>query len=236
MGWLSEALAACTLSDEGEGYLLGRGAKQESIAALGCVTWEPASTPSPDPSWKRYGPEGRGEYLAGRLIIPMLSPRGDVLGFEARRMDVKDVTRYLLPEASWNPVWMGMSLSAMQRIWAGGDIWIGEGIFDVFPLEWAIPPTDVALGSGRAKLTPKHVEFLRRFCRGWVNIVYDNDETGRKGVHGWVDETGKRRWGALQQLRHVGVNARHIPYTGGKDPGELWDRFGPKGVRAEFGF
>lgn len=197
------------------------------------MTWTPLDDGVNSSDWKSaYG--AKGEKLAGMLITPIRSPRGEIIGFEGRRIDRKEVTRFLLPQAAWNPVWLGMRPSVMEKIWAGGDVWLGEGIFDVYPLEWAVPKADAVLGCGRAKLTEKQVEFLRRFCQGWVHVVFDNDETGRKGTHGWRDETGKHRWGAVETLKRVGIKCRAIPYTGGKDPGEIWDQQGLKGVQATF--
>ena len=67
-------------------------------------------------------------------------------------------------------------------------------------------------------------------------MVYDNDETGRRQTVGYVDTvTGKRRWGALDVLRRVGVKARDVPYRGGKDPGEIWEKQGTAGLRRAFG-
>ena len=235
MNWLAEVLEVCSLTEEVEGYLLGRGAKEETIRALGCKTWQPLRTPYNEKLWvERYGPEGRGEYLRGRLITPLYSPRGQVIGFEARSIHRKKITRYLTPEAAWNPVWVGMTPVEMQKIWDGGDVWIGEGQFDIYPLQWIVPEKDATLGSLRAKLTDKHVEFLRRHCRGRVHMVWDNDETGKKGTHGWVDDTGKRRWGALDKLKYVGQRCRAVPIRGAKDPGEIWDRGGEMALRSAF--
>lgn len=237
MNWLAEHLATCALSPAHEGYCLGRGAKEESIKRIGVVTWQMMAVP-PDLEgeansfWiKKYGPFG--EKLMGWLVWPLLSPRGTVIGFAARRTDVKVITRYLLPEAEWNPIWTGMCPETMERIWAGADIWVAEGIFDLFPLEWAAPANTVVLGSERARLTYKHIEFLRRFSRGQVWLIYDNDETGRRGVTGWVDETGKERPGGIDRLRRAGVQCRDVTYRG-KDPGEVWKKGGAAAMRAAF--
>jgi hypothetical protein len=106
-------------------------------------------------------------------------------------------------------------------------------LFDLCPLEWAIPEKDAVLASVRAKLTMSHVEFLRRFCRGRVNMVYDQDDSGRKGTFGFIDESGKKQMGALDWLRRVGLQCRDIPYEG-KDPGVIWDTGGVSAVRNTF--
>lgn len=235
MTWLDDALATMTVNDTTEGYLFGRGAQEASIAEIGCVNWQADSPYHQDPTWcHQFGPEGRGEYISEWLVLPFRGPRGQILGFESRHPEKKRFNRWLMPDAYWNPVWAGLTPNAMGRIWDGCDIWVVEGFFDLFALQWAVPKKDVVLGSVTAKMNAKQVEFLRRFCRGRVHLAYDNDESGRMGTHGWTEPDGKFRWGALQKLRHVGVDCSEVVYTGGKDPGEIWDRGGAYGVRAAF--
>jgi len=235
MAWLNDALKEMTLTEPVAGYLYGRGAQEQTITELGCVTWAADKAFSQEKLWlERTGPDGRGEWLNGWLIMPLLGPRGQLLGFEARRTDVKKFSRWLTPEAAWNPVFSGLTPSAMAKIWAGGDIWLVEGTFDMFALQWAIPDKDVVLATVTAMLNARQVEFLRRFCKGWVNVAYDNDTQGRNGTFGWTDDAGKFRWGALKKLDHVGLRSRDVRYSGGKDPGEIWDRGGAEGVQAAF--
>lgn len=217
---------------------MGRGVSESSIDRLQIGVWSPPEDPAPDPVFRdRYG--DNGELLADRLVYPLRSPRGGLIGFESRSMHEKSVTRYLLPEAAWNPVLIGFP-AAMEKVWAGGDLWVVEGLFDLTALERIIPERDAVVASVRAKLTQKHVEWIRRFmglgnATSQVYMVYDNDETGRRGVVGYVDEsTGKLRWGALKQLESVHVSAVDVRYRGGKDPGEIWERTGTEGLRAAF--
>jgi DNA primase len=239
MNWLQAHLHTLSLTEDHEGYFLGRGAKEESIQRFGIKTWKRLAEQAPCPIFReRYGdPDdgglGLGEWIEDWAVWPLFSPRGKVLGFEGRRLPEKKVTRYLLPEAGWHPLFFGLTPETMQRIWDGADVWIVEGLFDLFAMEWVVPEGDVVLASLRAKLTDKHVEYLRRFCRGWVRMVYDNDEAGRHGVHDYIDENGKKRWGALRRLERVGVKAVSVEYRG-KDPGEIWNRGGVAGVKAAF--
>ena len=238
MDWLTEHLNQCSLSEVDEGYVLGRGGKEASIEDIGMFTWQPLENPPPLEGraqffWeKKYGPHG--EKLDGWLGWPLLSPRGRTIGFAVRRTDKKIIERYLLPEAAWNPIWTAMTPARMRRIWEGANIWVVEGIFDVLPLEWAVPSGDVVLGSERARLTFKHVEFLRRHARKFVSMVYDNDQTGRRGVVGWYDNEAKRqRPGAISRLERVGVKAVDVSYRG-KDPGEVWKQGGSTAMKAAF--
>lgn len=237
MRWLPEALCQCRLTEDVESYLLSRGAKEESYQRIGIVTWEhPYESGVGDAAFQaKYGPPN-GIDLAGWLICPIYTTRGQVIGFEARCIERKAISEYLLPEGFWHPIWLGLTPETMQHLWEGCDVWVGEGLFDVFPLEWLVPKPTVVLGTLRAKLTRKHVEFLRRYCKSGaeVHMVYDLDEAGRKATRGFIDDRGKRRWGALEALKYAKIRCREVPYTGGKDPGELWSRGGLAALREGF--
>lgn len=232
MNWLAEALQECHLTEEVEGYLLGRGAKETTIQDEGMVTWAPLKQPSPDIQFQQWFGK-YGERLKGYLVCPMYSPKGDVIGFEARHIKQKIIRDYRMPEAAFQPFWLGTH-RALLKMWAGGDVWIVEGLFDLCPLEWVVPEKDALLASVRAKLTSSQVEFLRRFCRGQVNVAYDSDETGQKGIFGFTDETGKKQLGAVERLRRVGLQCRGITYEG-KDPGVIWDKGGIQAMQDAFG-
>jgi hypothetical protein len=161
-----------------------------------------------------------------------------LLGIEARTWGVgetKKLSQILLPEADWNPVFIGLTPSTMGKLWEGCDVWVVEGVFDLGAVEHVAPKKDVVLATLRARVSDRHCAFFRRFLRGRVNMVYDNDETGRRQTLGYIDpSTGKKRWGALDLLGRVGVEARDVPYRGGKDPGEIWERQGTEGLRRAF--
>lgn len=232
MNWLAEHLKELSLEEEHEGYLLGRGGKEESICRLGVRTWKPLQEPAPSKDFReKYG--DFGGKLEGWLIWPLRSPVGRVLGFAGRQDPEETPNRFLLPEADWNPIWTGLTPEVMTRIWAGVDIWVVEGLFDLLPLEWAVPEQDAVLGSERARLTDKHVEFLRRYCGGRVILVYGNDDVGRHGIHGWVDDAGKKRWGDLQRLQSLNISAESRQYRG-KTPGEVWRQGGVLAMQKSF--
>jgi DNA primase len=235
--WLHHVSLHSPLSEAAEGYALSRGVREHMIRDMGMFEWDTSAVPETpiDPAFvSSAGP--LGQRINGRLCTPVRSPRGEIIGIEARRWDgVKHLFQYLAPQAEWHPVFLGLTSSAMQRIWDGGDVWIVEGVFDLGPLEQVVPQKDVVLATLRARISPHHVKFLRRFCRGTVHMVYDNDETGRRQTEGWTDPvTGKRYWGAIQSLSRVGIRVRDVRYRGGKDPGEIWDAGGLPALKRAF--
>ena len=170
--------------------------------------------------------------MRGCLSMPFFSPRGVTIGVQFRNTDTKWISRFLLDSASWNPVWIGAN-RATPKIWKGAGVWIVEGAYDYFPLEWAVPEQDAVLGAATAKLSWSQIEYLRRLNPPFVNLVFDNDEAGRHGVRGYTDKRGKRVWGALRDLEYVGVRCQDYVYgkSGDKDPGVIWDRGGVPALR-----
>jgi len=230
--WLSDHLRNLSLSEEAEGYLLGRGATPEAIEHFRFVEWVPANTTAPDPLFReRYG--NRGERWTGRLVYPLLSPSGGLIGVEARSMAEKAISEFRTPEARWNPV-MVNAPEAARKMWEGGSVWVTEGIFDLLPMRMIVPDTDVVIATLTARLSRSHLDFLTRFLQNQVYMVYDNDATGRKATLGWEDEkTGKKHPGALTLLRKSGLRATDYRYRG-KDPGEVWSAGGIRNMRRVF--
>jgi hypothetical protein len=100
------------------------------------------------------------------LSIPVRSPRGTLIGVDFRTWgeEKKTVREFRLPEAAWNPTFTGVWPESLARIWAGGDVWIVEGLFDL-ALARVIPAKDVALATVR--VTPCPSPPLLRHRRGW---------------------------------------------------------------------
>lgn len=220
--WLASSLQMCGLDEEAKGYVFGRGATEEVIAKWGIKTFEEPPEPCPDITLHKY----YGKYFErfiGKLIFPLYSPRGALLGFDSRTPYHKDEDRFLLKESKWNPVWIGMPY-AMDAIWRGSDIIIVEGRFDVWALSHVLTQGQAILGSGPAHLSYKQIEFLERWAKGDVYMVYDNDDAGRKGTQD-----------AIMNLRKRGVSCSNLPYgSSGEDPGDIWDRKGVPGLQENF--
>lgn len=237
--WLEDRLKESqqNLSVELTDYLLGRGVREDSIQRLGFGLWSPCGNPSePDSVWslfcEKYGEGGR--YLRDHLVYPIRSGYGTLLGLEARRLDKKNITKFFLPSAKWNALFFGLP-QAVPKVWGGGNLWLVEGIFDLTAMEHIVPENDAVVASMTAHLSQNQLNFFKRYCRGMVNVVYDNDKAGRQATHGFIDEkTGQRRLGVLELLKRAGVMNRDYPYSGGKDPGEIWEKSGTWGLQKAF--
>lgn len=231
--WLLETFRSSQMGEAVQEYCYRRGVSDVLMEKLGMTEWVPPSSPSPSIDFtKRYSLNGSS--LVGRLIYPFWSPRGRLLGFEARSIEQKSVTDFRLPQAEWNPCWLGMSTDVMAQIWAGANVWVVEGIFDLVALSRVIQKPDVVLSSMKAGLSTNHVNFLSRFVRSHVVMAYDNDVTGYRMTHGYTDpKTHKFRYGAIQKLRALGVKASAHQYVG-KDPGEVWLQGGDIALQKQF--
>ena len=231
--WLEAGLFEGDLSEDVEGYLLGRGGKPSTLERIGIREWRRRPEPAPSEAFRRkYGKYG--EAVDGWVAIPVRSIAGRLLGVEFRAWKEKKVSEFRLPASAWNPFLIDLPRAA-ETLWRGrGDVWVVGGVYDLFPLDWVIPEGDAVVSTLRAGFARSTVEFFRRYCRTRVHLVYDNDATGRKATVGWTDpETGKRRPGAIELLTAAGVRAEDFRYRG-KDPGDVWAAGGLPALRKQF--
>jgi DNA primase len=236
--WLNREIlrAAAELSEELEGYVLGRGLPERLMQEMRVGLCMRAEDPAPDSTFRKRNGD-YNQHRAGWLSIPLWSPRGKIIGVEYRRWDgEKEMRDYRIPESKWVPVFIGLTPSALQRIWDGGDVWLVEGVFDI-ALAHVVPEGDVVLGCGTARLSRPQTNFLARFLSSssMVHVAFDEDEVGQKMVTGYTDDkTGKWVTGVLGWLDRVHVNSRHVRYRGGKDPGEIWEAGGKPALLKAF--
>ena len=80
--WIEQGLAPC--SEGHQAYLKSRGVDQNT--SISFYTWKCPSTPSPCQKFTlNFGTTGK--RIEGHLIAPIYSPRGSLIGFEARDFD-----------------------------------------------------------------------------------------------------------------------------------------------------
>lgn len=170
-----------------------------------------------------YG--AQGERISQHLIVPVTSPRGEILGLECRKIvdGEKKVTQYRTISSQWNPYILGAE-KAFEALWSGGDIWIVEGMFDKVALDRVLPKTDAVISTLRAGMDAITLEMITQFYTpsSTIYVCYDNDETGRK----------KSKW-LHKSFIDRGVRAVVWPYRG-KDPNDVWTHGGDKQLRRMF--
>ena len=232
--WLGQAIGNCALTEEAEGYVLGRGLPFSLIQELKVCVWQAQETTAPDRSFHNNGV--RGHRIHDWLCIPLYSPRGRLVGCEYRNMQEKKVRKFHLSESNWVPIFGGLCKTSFEKICAGSDVWIVEGIFDI-ALQKALPENNVVLSMGGAKITPHQLNFIKRFVRksSTVHVCFDMDETGRKMANGYIHpDTKKKVWGVAERIERVNINTRIVNYRGGKDPGEIWENGGVFALKKSF--
>lgn len=222
--WIQDQLDKTTLSPEHERYLVKRGVDENTSVQF--HTWKKTESSAPCSKFAYiYGQNG--EKIDGQLVYTIKSPRGKILGMEARKSfsdGTKKVYQYRTLSSSWNPYMIG-SEKALSALWNGCDLWIVEGVFDLISIEKVIPQCDAVASTLRAGMDRTTLETIANFASkaSTVYIAYDNDETGQK----------KAKW-LKYNLNQLGTRSVIWQFRGGKDPNEIWMRGKEKALRRAF--
>lgn len=222
--WLAELFQNGKLLPQEEEYLLARGGQRERIESLGIISWDSLLvSKSPDQEFNaKYFSNGKCR-LRRCICTPYRSLRDEIIGFEARRCDIKWISDYRVhPDMDWCTFWIGSNQDSLRKMWEGGEVWIVEGLFDLFALDWVVPSSDSVLASVQARLVSRHIEYLVRFS-SFVHLCQDMDKAGRDGAY--------KASRLLTDKQHP---HRVVKYGPGKDPGEIWDRGGDQELRRVF--
>ncbi len=186
-------------------YLLSKGYEVEDIARLGLV---------------KNGDKGYYDTFRNRVVFPIYSPSGKVVGFGGRTLeDRKDVAKYInSPET---PVFTkGNNLYGIKE--AGRILRkksysiLMEGYMDVLTAHYY--GFDVAVAPLGTAFTDEQAELLKRYTSN-VIIAFDMDDAGKMAAE---------KAGLI--LKKHGFNIRVIEFNGAKDPDEFLKKFG----KAEF--
>lgn len=129
----------------------------------------------------RKGGDGHYDRFRNRLMIPIHSEGGSLIGFGGRTLDGSDPKYLNSPESivfnKSNLLYnLHRAKDAMRR---SGRAILVEGYFDAIALDYAGVPGVVA--SMGTSLTPGQASLLRRYSRRIV-IAYDGDDAGRSAA------------------------------------------------------
>ena len=233
------------LADPAEGamarrYLDDRGITQEAIREyrLGVAPdgWEPLSKRLGE----RFGVDvlveaglaarrdtGKGVYdrFRNRLMVPLVAPGGDVVGFGARSLQPGQEPKYL--NSAESSVYHKRAFlfgyeQARRAVPRDGELILVEGYFDVIAMHQA-GVRNVVATSGTA-LTAAHARLLQRACSAVV-LTFDGDAAGQDAM-----------MRSLGTLLAAGLDVRIAALPEGEDPDLLIRRRGAPAwdaVRAE---
>ena len=203
-------------------YLVSRGVGEGCLVDF--YSWQPHPNVQCPKFKTNFGHSG--ERIKDSLIIPITSPRGEILGMETRQIKedgTKRVHQYRTLNAQWNPYALGAE-EGFKALWDQGDLWVVEGIFDKVSLDKVIPRCDACISTLRAGMDANTMDMIERFYTpaSTIYICYDNDETGQKKSY-WLQREMKKRG-----MRTVVWKYR------GKDPNDVWTQGGDQALTRMF--
>jgi len=165
---------------------------------------------------------GYYDFFRDRLMFPILTPRGETIGFGGRALtDGGDAAKYINSPDS--PIYhKSASVYGLDRsagaIRSSDQVVLVEGYMDFIALHQS-GIENVAAPLGTA-LTPGHVSMLARYTRNQV-LVFDGDEAGKRA--------GLR---ALAVFIDSGIMPRVVVLPAGEDPDSAVRREGADAMRA----
>lgn len=149
----------------------------------------------------------------------MTNALGLTKAFQIRSPDpeVKDYWKFYSLRADIDALFFGTK-TAMPTIWETREVYLVEGIFDIFPVQNLFPNT---LCCGTAEVGADQIKFLQRHV-DTVHVMFDNDEFGDR----FFDDFYYEYRGEFDHIDRVSY--------AGKDPSDSWDRLGPDRFRNQF--
>jgi len=158
-----------------------------------------------------------GDYFdlfRDRLMFPILSPNGNVLGFGGRSLG-DQMPKYI--NSSDSPVFnkgktlYGLHVTA-KHIRAQNEVYIVEGYMDLLALyQFGVKNVVATLGTA---FTLEHAKSLKKLCSRVV-VLFDGDDAGQLAA----DKS-------LPMLLDAGVFSRCLSLPGQKDPDDYLREFG----------
>gem|GEM_PF-2365773 len=186
--------------------MLERGAKSGELAELGLIKHRRSEGVSTAGTG-----EGRGFYDAfrHRLIFPIRSAVGRVIGFAGRALSDEDTPKYL--NVTNTPLYDKSSvlynLDRAKGVLRDEGAVVVEGYMDVIGLAGA--GVDNAVATCGTALTAGHVHLLSRYTDRFF-LAFDGDEAGARAA-----------WTAGTLFLKAGLNARVVALPEGLDPDDL---------------
>lgn len=168
---------------------------------------------------KKRDSGGYYDFFRDRIMFPIISPRGEVLGFSGRALSGDEAAKYLNSPDSLiyhkSNCIFGLNL-AQGEIRAKDQVILVEGNIDLASLHQAGIGNVVApLGTA---LTAGHIRLLRRYTQNFV-VLFDGDDAGRKAA-----------LRSLELFLAEGISARMVLLPKGEDPDSYVKKNGADGL------
>lgn len=191
--------------------LLAKGARASELESLGLIK-------------PRTSGGGHYDSFRHRLIFPIHSVTGGVIGFGGRALSDEDNPKYL--NTSNTPLYeksrVLYNLNRARSLSREEGIVVVEGYMDVIGLAQQGIANSVA--SCGTALTKDHVALLRRYAES-VHLAFDGDNAGRSAA-----------WNGGRLFLLEGIDARIVVIPGGMDPDDFASKHGSaawKGLLSE---
>jgi DNA primase len=187
--------------------MLGQGAKAAELTSLGLI--KPRGGAEGGPA--HAGAPGGGHYDAfrDRLIFPVRSVTGRIIGFAGRALSDEDSPKYL--NVTNTPLYdkskVLYNLDRAKGFLRDEGAVVVEGYMDVIGLASAGVYNTVA--SCGTAMTADHIRLIARYTERFY-LAFDGDEAGRNAA-----------WGVGKLFLLAGLDARVLPLPAGVDPDEL---------------
>ncbi len=158
----------------------------------------------------------------GRLIIPIISAMGEVIGFGGRALKKVDFGKYKNTKETivFNKSRTLYNLNLLKKLRKTqtiSSVIVVEGYMDTISLYQAGFKNVVA--SMGTSLTQEQARLLKRYTDN-ILISYDGDSAGQKA-----------NMRGLDILKNVGLNVKVVPLPEGLDPDDVIKQFGAEGYQ-----
>ena len=226
----------CLLSENGKkalGYLEGRGLSATTVKRFG-IGYSPDSWNALYDLLRRKGftdeeldaaflcKKGKNgnmyDIFRNRIMFPLISTTGEVLGFSARRLNENDERKYV--NTSDTPVFKKSKFVFalnMAKAHGASELIMCEGCADAIALHQA--GFDGAVATLGTAITPEQSRTLAKYTKK-IYLCYDSDSAGQAAA-----EKG------IKLLTQLGISSKVVEVKGAKDPDEYIKKFGAEGFR-----
>lgn len=167
---------------------------------------------------KREGRSGYYDRFRGRVMFPIFTATGRVVGFGARRLN-EDPNQPKYINSPESPIYQKSKLlyglfQAKDAIRRSGLALMVEGYLDVISLHQAGVATAIAT-CGTA-IAPEHAELISRYCSR-VILIFDSDKAGQTATERGIDV-----------LLRKGLDVSVLRLPDGEDPDTFVRKYGAK--------